>query len=74
MIGLPDRQWHDHPPIQVPARPAGLLAVKRDWNKRAQYELSDGFAAAGEQCPQAVGDRGEQDIVHRRMVGCARRP
>jgi hypothetical protein len=69
MAGLPDREGHDHRPVQVSPRLAGLLAVQRHRDKGPQHELIDAFAAAGEQVPQAAGDGGQQDIVDRGVVG-----
>jgi hypothetical protein len=43
--------------------------VKRHRDKRPQNELIDAFATAAEQVPQAAGDGGQQDVVHRRVAG-----
>ena len=49
MAGLADWQRHGHPPDLIAQRPAGLLLVQGDRDRRAQQQVPDGFAVGRQQ-------------------------
>jgi len=63
VAGFADRQRHDHPPVLVAARVAGLPGVQGHRDHRAEDQVLDVFAAAQQQIAQAGGDGGEHDVV-----------